>query len=52
MIQKINKWWHAESDTFTHLMNEGNESFSHGDVVLTHLGVCLMVAIMLIVGSL
>lgn len=50
MKEKIGNWWDKESETFTHLMNEGNESFTHGEVVLMNVGAFLMCTVALLAG--
>ncbi len=50
MKERIKRWWFLKSETFTKLAGEG-DTFTHGDVVLAHLGLLAFLLLLCIVGG-
>ena len=51
LCEQTAAWWNAKSVTFTRLFaTEEGEAFTHGQVVLAHLGVLLFILILGVAG--
>ena len=49
-VKSLKQWLAAKSETFTALCGSEGDVFTHGDVVLAHLGVLLFILILGVAG--
>ena len=51
-VENLKKWWNERSETFTLLCGTEGDTFTHGEVVLTHVGLAAFFVVLGVAGML
>lgn len=49
-VENLKTWWREQSQTFTALCGTEGDTFTHGDVVMAHLGIVAFILILGVAG--